>query len=123
VRTAAPEDTQLLNFASNALYAIGGRVELLEIMASRLTEPDVRRDALSTLFGVFEGTTGYGGSFTAPAEMDTVSARWRAFIAAHRSQLESGHRFSLDDPAVTPDLVPRGWQLRRQNNTTWPPGP
>lgn len=33
VRTAKAKDTQLLSFSSNALYAIGGRVELLDIMA------------------------------------------------------------------------------------------
>jgi len=50
-----------------------------------------------------------------------VSARWRAFIAAHRSELESGRRFSLDDPAVTADLVPRGWKLSRPGKPDWPP--
>jgi hypothetical protein len=121
VRTAKAEETFLLNFSSNALYALGGRVELLEIMASRLTEPDVRQNALSTLFTVFAGTTGSGGSFTAPAELDLVSDRWSAFIAAHRSELQSGRRFSIDDPAVTADLVPRGWKLHRADKPSWPP--
>nr|ALS90083.1 MetaGeneMark_Unknown Function [uncultured bacterium] len=100
---------------------MGGRVELLEIMALRLTESDVANDALSSLFQVFEGVSGWGGGFTAPAEVNTVSALWRAFIAIHRSELESGRRFSLDDPAVTADLVPRGWKLHRRDKRTWPP--
>jgi hypothetical protein len=123
VRTAKAKDTALLGFSSNALYAIGGRVQLLQIMASRLTEPDVSTDALSNLFTVFEGTTGSGGGFAAPDEIRMVSARWRAFIAAHRSALEAGQRFSLEDPAVTADLVPRGWKLYRSGKPPWPPGP
>jgi hypothetical protein len=121
VRTAKAKDTMLLNASSNALFAIGGRVELLEIMASRLLESDVSSDALSHLFTVFEGVTGYGGGFTVPEEVAIVSVRWRMFIAAHRSELESGTRFSLEDPAVTADLVPRGWTLNRMGKPAWPP--
>ena len=62
-----------------------------------------------------------GGGFTAPVEVKTVSARWRAFIAAHRLELQSGRRFSLDDSAVTADLVPRGWKLNRPGKPVWPP--
>lgn len=123
VRTAKASDTQLLSFSSHALYTIGGRVEVLEIMASRLTEPDVSNEAISQLFSVFEGTTGSGGGFAAPDELKTMSARWRAFIAAHRSALEAGQHFSLEDPGVTADLVPRGWKLYRAGKPPWPPGP
>jgi hypothetical protein len=122
VRTARPKDTLLLSFSSNALRAIGGRVELLEIMAARLAEPDVSNDAFSHLYGVFDGVTGWGGGVTDPAEAKMASARWRAFIAAHRSALASGQRFSLDDPAITADLVPRGWTVNRPGKPAWPPG-
>jgi hypothetical protein len=119
VRTA--KDTPLFNSSSNALHAIGGRVELLEIMASRLTESDISTYAVLYLFTVFEGVNGSGG-FTEPAQVEMLSARWRAFIAAHQSELESGRRFSLDDPAVTADLVPHGWTLHRPGKPDWPPG-
>lgn len=51
-----------------------------------------------------------------------TSARWRAFIAAHRSALDSGQHFLLDDPAVSADLVPSGWRLNRPGKPAWPPG-
>lgn len=119
VRTARPEGL-FLNFAGNALAAVGGRVELLEIMAARLTEPNVGHDALGRLFGVFEGTSGSGGSLGDAADLLAVQAHWKTFIAAHRSELEAGKRFTLDDPAVSPDLVPKGMKIHRAGKPDWP---
>jgi hypothetical protein len=120
-RTAGPDAGLLMNSASNALAAVGGRVELLEIMASRLTEPRVGQMALGTLFGVFEGTSGWGGSLDDAADLQAVQVHWRTFIAAHQSELEAGKRFALDDPAVSPDLVPKGMKLHRTGKPDWPP--
>jgi hypothetical protein len=122
VRRARTADTMLLNFAMNALSAVGGRAELYEILAARLLDEDVRNEVIGRLFGVFDEVRGFGGGFTDPAGIPAVSARWVAFITAHRAEIDAGKHFSLEDPAVTPDLVPRGWKLSRPGKPDWPPG-
>jgi hypothetical protein len=107
--------------------AVGPALESADIDLQVAACDVVRRamlvsDALSHLFTVFEGVAGWGGGFKVPEEVGIVSAQWRTFIAAHRSELESGTRFSLEDPAVTADLVPRGWTLNRVGKPAWPPG-
>jgi hypothetical protein len=77
------------------------------------------QDALGWLW-CLRGPARYGGSGE-DAELPALSARWIAFIAAHRSELEAGKKFSLDDPAVTSDLV-RGLQAEPRRQTHWPPG-
>jgi hypothetical protein len=76
-------------------------------MASRLAEPDTSNDAFSYLYAVFDGVTGWGGGVTDPAEAKMASARWRAFIAAHRSGARVRPAFLARRPAITADLVPR----------------
>jgi len=120
-RTAKPAETFLLNFSSNALFALGRGVDVMEIMAGRLVETDVWQEALGWLLNAFADLRGYGGS-AEDAELPGLSRRWMSFIAAHRSELEAGKRFSLDDPAVTPDLVPRGYKLTRAGKPDWPAG-
>jgi hypothetical protein len=44
-------------------------------------------------------------------ELMATSERWKAFLQAHRAELASGKRFSVDDPAVT-GLIPRGSSVR-----------
>jgi len=119
VQTAQKSETFLMNLSANALYVVGGRVEVMEIMARRVAEPEMWSEAFGWLEGAFADIRGSGGS-AEQADLPAVSARWLSFIAAHRAELEAGQKFSLEDPAVTPDLVPRGYTLSRAGKPDWP---
>ena len=114
----------LLNACGNALYSLGSRMEMMDIAVNRLadpaTPPQFIDDFLSVLYGVFEGTTGGGGHIPTPAQGQVLSVRWRTFLTAHRSDIEAGKRWSLEDPEVTTDLVPPGWSLSRTGKPDWP---
>jgi hypothetical protein len=107
VKTAT--EFMYLNAAANALHALGGRMEVFEIMAARLTEPDMFNDAVSRLLGVLE-IGSYGGGPVGPTDREALSKRWSAFLVAHRAEIEAGKRFPPSHPAV-PDLIPPGWKV------------
>ena len=48
-------DTMFLSFACNAVHAVGGSAAVYEIMAARLSEPDMFNRALTSLFGALDG--------------------------------------------------------------------
>lgn len=100
----------MLSFAGNALDAAAGRVAVLDIMAVRLTEPNVFHSAISRLFNVLD-SKGHGGTVVTGADAAALSKRWQAFLIAHRSEIEAGKRFALNDRAVA-GLVPPGWTIR-----------
>jgi hypothetical protein len=104
-------DRMLRNAASNALHAIAGPLPPLEIAANRLVEPAQFNECVSTLiFGVLEAR-GAGGGPVSSEEAQNLSKRWKAFLAAHRSELEAGRRWAIDDPAVA-GLIPSTWTVR-----------
>jgi hypothetical protein len=118
-------DSRALNACGNALHTLGARIELLDIAAARLAEPQLPRglssDFLSVLYGVLDGISGGGGQSATPGQARALSTRWQQFIAAHRADIMAGKRWSLDDPAVTADLVPPGWSFSRPGKPDWPP--
>jgi hypothetical protein len=121
-RTAQDDDRFLMRYAVQALMAIGRRAEALEIMADRLRDDEnVRLTALGYLLDVFDDGIGGGGGFREPEEIPALVQRWRAFIARHRTEIDGGKKFSVDDPAISVDLVPRGYTIRLRGNRSWPP--
>jgi hypothetical protein len=105
-----------------AVLQLGPRMEYYEVLLSRLTEEGRTASvALSSLLGVFEGTTGGGSRTTIPAgQARLLAQRWRAFMDRHRADLEAGRKLSLDLPDATGDLVPEGWNLFRDGKPQWP---
>jgi hypothetical protein len=110
----------LLNASQNALDILGGRIDVLEIAARRLVDSDVTRQMFGTLSGVLDAT-GLGGGEIRQDQARALSDRWLAFIAAHRVELEAGHRLSLDRTDIPIDLVPPGWTFHRDGKPDWPP--
>lgn len=110
-------DFMVMNAARNALYVVGGRAAVMDIAADQVADPSKLSNAIGGLFGVFEGTAGFGGGPVSATEAEALSARWKTFIAAHRAAIDAGQRFGVDDPAVTPDLIPSGWTIRRAVQT------
>lgn len=114
------KDSMLLNASQNALYTLGGGIEVLEIAGRRLVDPDVAQEMFSTLTGIFEGHSLFGKNIT-PEQAPALSDRWLAFIAAHRAELETGEPLSLDRADIPTDLVPPGWVFHRNGKPDWPP--
>ena len=112
------KETWTLRTCGNALYALNARFERADILASRLTEPDVAEEVFSSLLGLFE-TDGYS-SCCLLDEATALAPRWKSFIAAHRADIEAGREISLDEPDVTRDLVPAGVTLHRTGKPDWP---
>lgn len=106
------KDYTFLGRATNALAAISGRMEVLEVMAERLTEPELFPHAvwhlLSAVVEVSDGGTVSGPA--SAADREALSKRWSAFLSAHRAEIEAGKRFPLSHPAV-PVLIPPGWKV------------
>lgn len=113
-------DFMVMNAARNALYVVGGRAAVMEIAADRIADPSKLPDTMRGLFGLFEGAGGTSSGPVSPTEAEALSARWKRFLAAHRAEIDSGTRFSLDDPVVTPDLIPSSWAIMRPGLPNWP---
>jgi hypothetical protein len=113
------QDEQAVRACGNALWVLGAKFERLEIMAVRLSERDMTDMMLDMLLGLFEN---HGSSRCCKTNQGrALSVRWRAFLAAHRADIEADRSISLDDPTVPVDLVPPGMTLNRQGKPDWPP--
>jgi hypothetical protein len=108
----------VLNSCGNALYQLGARFERVDILASRLAEPDMTVKIFQTLLGVFD-SDGYSGCCQT-VDGNTFSSRWKSFLAAHRGDIESDRKISFDEPDVTPDLLLPGLTIRRPGKPDWP---
>ena len=78
-----------------------------------------------TLLGLLEvldenGGRSSSGAALTPAESKALESRWLAFLKAKRATIDAEKRISFDDPAVTRDLVPRGFIVHRKGKPNWP---
>ena len=121
VLRTATEDW-LFRAASNAALAIDVKYERIQILVSRLDEPDMMfkcLDGLKTLFA----NTGGGGSnsnIDIPATARRIKPKWQTFIKKHKAYLESGETFELPHPKVTADMFPKEYYMRLSDGTAWP---
>lgn len=114
-------DEMFLHDALDAIESAGGLLVALDIAADRLTDDGMFGVMHGRLLHALEPLSG-GGTPTQPKmeEIRALSVRWKKFIADHRSALQAGKRFVLEDLAVTPDLLPAGWKLYRAAKPPWP---
>jgi hypothetical protein len=117
----ASRDEMFLRDAFEAVESAAGLLAALDIAADRLTDEGMFGLMHSQLLHAFEPLNG-GGTPTRPQvqEIRALAVRWKKFIADHRSALQAGKRFVLEDPAVTPDLLPAGWTVYRAGKPPWP---
>jgi hypothetical protein len=109
-----------LNIVSNAAHALGARMTRAKALAARLADKDAFDEALAELVETLDHQGRSTDGETTDAARAAVAARWRAFVEAHRADIQADRKLSLDDPTVTPDLVPPTWKLTRANGTDWP---
>lgn len=120
LRTA--NEDWLFRAASNAAFALDAKYERIQILISRLDEPNMLFQCLDNLKTIFDNTGGGG----ADSNIDLVAAakktkpKWEAFVKKHEEYLKAGKTFTLPHPEVTPDMFPRGYYMSLRNGKSWP---
>ncbi|HEV7555860.1 MAG TPA: hypothetical protein VGO00_10415 [Kofleriaceae bacterium] len=107
-----------LNIVSNAAYALGARYPRALALLARLD--DAFGDAYGELLEMLDQKGGGRSGEPTAAEKKAVAAAWTKLVAAKRSAIEAGTKISLDDPAVTPALFPKSWNVVRANGKDFP---
>ncbi len=107
---ATAREQWLLNAVENALWELGVRFESIEVLVGRLDDREMTVWCLSRLSGWViadhsTGSTPAENTFDAE-QAKVVKARWRQFVHDHGNALRAGKRFSVGDPALTPELFP-----------------
>jgi len=75
---------------------------------------------LDHILGVFDSDGSYRCCAVPADAAQALSARWCAFLASRRADIELDRKISLDDADVTPELVPVGMKLSRTGKLQWP---
>jgi DNA-binding transcriptional LysR family regulator len=109
-----------LNIVSRAAYLLGARFDRARILVGRLSDKAAFDEALSELLDVLEYSGRSSNGQPSDAERAAVQARWKAFVALHRGDIEAGRKLPLNHPSVSADLVPPNWKLGRRDGTQWP---
>lgn len=119
----------LINASSNALFVID-RTAALQVLASRLGEPKMNFELLSTLLSatIEYQTSGSRSSNTAQfayASEEDEGARikplWQKFLADNHDFFAKRGRLKIGDPRLKPDLLPRNFCIGDATHQEWPP--
>jgi hypothetical protein len=109
-----------LRECGNTLWALGARLERVEILVSRLTEPAMAATVLEHLLGLLDNDGWSGCCAVTGDQAQALSVRWRALVTSHRADIEAGREIPLEAQDVTPDLLPPGMTLHRPGKPNWP---
>ena len=114
-------DHWLLWQADDAARALGGRLESMRILAMRLDEGGIGPECMWRLInGFVTGTNGSSASGLNAADAPALKAQWLKFLQDHAEAVTAGKRFEIGDPALTPDLFPKGFRFHRDGKPDWP---
>jgi len=121
ILTKATEEW-LFRAASNAALALDAKYERIEILVSRLDEPDMMFKCLDALKTIFPNTGGGGHSsnIDIAAAGKQIKPKWQAFIEKHKAHLKAGKGFKIPHPDVTPDMFPKEYHMSLKDGTYWP---
>jgi hypothetical protein len=121
VKAMAGKSDLRLSALAAAAYQLDAKLDVARMLVTLLADKDAFHMALSWLVEslVHQGSTSSTSEVPEPIRK-AIAARWKAFVEAHATEFAAGKRIPLEDPSVTPDLVPAGWQLGRGNGKYWP---
>ncbi len=94
--------------------------EIADVWVERLGDPDRVLTMLDQLQFLFDNNGSGSGAEPNAAEAARLSKRWKAFVGKHRKRIRAGKLFELNDPALTPDLLPPEYSLSSRDGTRWP---
>jgi len=95
-----------LSIVSNAAYALGAKVERADALVALLGKKATFDNAMRELVG-FIGAKSFGSSGETPdAERAALQTKWKAFLAAHKTEVQAGTTMPMDKT-----LMPSNWTL------------
>ena len=120
---ATAREPWLFRAAGNAVHALDADYEHLEILVSRLDEPDLlfeRLDRLKTIVFDNVGGGGFSSNIGVEAKAARIKPKWQTFIATHETYLKAGGKFTLPDPNVPPEMFPAEYFITLKDGRHWP---
>ncbi len=109
-----------LNIVSYAAHQLGARYTRAKALVARLSTPAAFDEALGELVDLLDYQGRSSNGVPTDAQRAVVVAKWKPFVEAHRADIEADKKVALDDPSVSPALVPPTWKLGRGNGVEWP---
>jgi hypothetical protein len=110
-----------LNVISYAAYHLGARLDRIDMLIKRLSDPAAFDEALSELCDVLSYTGRSTDGVPSAAQRAAVIPHWKKLVITHRADLEAGTKIALSK--VTPALLPPQWSLGMPTGGRWPPKP
>ncbi len=109
-----------LNTISYAAYMLGARFARAKALVARISDRAVFDEVLGELVDLLDSHGRSANGEITDAARAALAPRWKAFVEAHRADIDAGKKIALTDPSVTRDLVPPNWKLTRADGTEWP---
>ena len=114
-------DEWLVRCLHRTAIAVGvPRDRIAALWTSRLHEVDHTMLMLNQLMFVLESNGGGSSGLPDATEAKRLQKRWERFTKKHAKRIRKGKKFTLDDPALTPDLVPPGMTRNDRKGQRWP---
>jgi hypothetical protein len=95
-----------LNIVSNAASALGAKVERANALVALLGKKETFNDAMRELFGIIAVKSFGSNGDTPDAERAALQTKWKAFLAAHKTDVQAGTSLPMDKT-----LVPSNWNI------------
>lgn len=96
------------------------RETIAKTWAARLDEEGMTRLMIDQLVFVIEHSGGGSSGVPDTAEGARLKKVWMQWLAKHGAAVRAGTQFALDDPALTPELLPAGSSLVNRAGKRWP---
>jgi hypothetical protein len=121
ILSSAKEDW-LFSAADNAAIALETKYDRIQILVSRLDDPEMVFPCLNSLKSIFSNTGGGGWSsnIDVQAEARRIKPLWEAFIAQHAVELKAGEQFKLPHSAVSAEMFPEQFTISLLSGGNWP---
>jgi hypothetical protein len=112
----------LFRAASNTARALDAKYERIQILVSRMDEPDMLFKCLDELKTIFDNAGGgsANSNIDLAAAAKRIKPKWTAFIKKHENYLKAGKKFTLPHPELTEDMFPQDYFITLHNGKSWP---
>ncbi len=121
LRTARHE--WLFRSAANAAETLGARQAVVQANIARLEDKSQVADALRNLalltIAGFKGGSS-GDSNRTPEELRAIKTAWQSFLDHHAAEIDSGKKFQIGSPDLTPALFGKALRLHFDDGSQWP---
>ena len=108
--------------ADNAALALDTNYERIEILVSRLDQPEMLFKCLNSLKSIFSnvGGGGWSSNIDVRSEARRVKPLWAKFIQEHSADLKAGTKYELPHPAISGEMFPEQFSMTLRPGGEWP---